>query len=67
MSEQKNIIGRRDETEAKGLPLLIFQRSGPLTEELLLEPARFGLGMLPVSCTAGECYAIGLRILLDGL
>src|SRR5262245_19492391 len=27
------------------LPLL--QRTGPLTEELLLEPGRFGLGMLP--------------------
>jgi anaerobic selenocysteine-containing dehydrogenase len=25
----------------------IFQRTGPLTDELLLEPARFGLGMLP--------------------
>ena len=24
-----------------------FQRTGPLTEELLLEPARFGLGLLP--------------------
>ncbi len=28
-------------------PLPIFQRSGPLTKELLLEPGRFGLGMLP--------------------
>ena len=28
-----------------GIPL--FQRSGPLTEELLLEPGRFGLGLLP--------------------
>jgi anaerobic selenocysteine-containing dehydrogenase len=29
-------------------PLLpIFRRTGPLTEELLLEPARFGLGLLP--------------------
>jgi anaerobic selenocysteine-containing dehydrogenase len=27
---------------------LVFQRNGPLTEELLLEPARFGLGMLPM-------------------
>src|SRR3954451_5035694 len=29
-------------------PLLpIYQRTGPLTEELLLEPAKFGLGLLP--------------------
>jgi anaerobic selenocysteine-containing dehydrogenase len=27
----------------------IFQRTGPLTTELLLEPARFGLGLLPVN------------------
>jgi anaerobic selenocysteine-containing dehydrogenase len=31
----------------KSLMLPVFQRSGPLTEELLLEPGRFGLGMLP--------------------
>jgi anaerobic selenocysteine-containing dehydrogenase len=28
-------------------PFPIFQRTGPLTEELLLEPGKFGLGMLP--------------------
>src|SRR5262249_12498653 len=30
----------------KPLPSM-FQRSGPLTAELLLEPARFGLGLIP--------------------
>src|SRR5215467_7036782 len=34
--------------EAKSWLPPVFQRNGPLTEELLLEPARFGLGMLPV-------------------
>ncbi len=45
----------------KALP--IFQRSGPLTKELLLEPARFGLGIVPpglqadaaVSSVCGFC------------
>jgi anaerobic selenocysteine-containing dehydrogenase len=30
-----------------GISDLLFQRRGPLTEELLLEPARFGLGLVP--------------------
>jgi anaerobic selenocysteine-containing dehydrogenase len=29
------------------LALSIFQRQGPLTEELLLEPGKFGLGLVP--------------------
>jgi assimilatory nitrate reductase catalytic subunit len=29
----------------------IFERHGPLTEELLLAPGRFGLGMIPASAT----------------
>ncbi|HEY3395304.1 MAG TPA: nitrate reductase [Lacipirellulaceae bacterium] len=29
------------------IPPSLFQRDGPLTSELLLEPARFGLGLLP--------------------
>jgi assimilatory nitrate reductase catalytic subunit len=34
----------------KQLPLLpLVHRTGPLTQELLLEPARFGLGMVPQS------------------
>jgi assimilatory nitrate reductase catalytic subunit len=33
-------------------PMPIFQRCGPLTEELLLEPGRFGLGMLPPNLQA---------------
>jgi assimilatory nitrate reductase catalytic subunit len=32
--------------QADGM-LPLFQRSGPLTAELLLEPARYGLGLLP--------------------
>jgi assimilatory nitrate reductase catalytic subunit len=54
------------------LPLL--QPSGPLTEELLLEPGRFGLGMLPAKaqpdavarsicgfCSTGCCLDLHLR------
>jgi anaerobic selenocysteine-containing dehydrogenase len=33
--------------QSAGFTLPIFQRTGPLSEELLLEPARFGLGMVP--------------------
>jgi anaerobic selenocysteine-containing dehydrogenase len=32
----------------------LFQRSGPLTEELLLEPGRFGLGLLPPGLQADK-------------
>jgi anaerobic selenocysteine-containing dehydrogenase len=46
----------------KSLPILppLFQRQGPLTEELLLMPARFGLGltpqgMLPDAVTGSVC------------
>ncbi len=35
-------------TRIEGLLPPVFQRNGPLTKELLLEPAGFGLGMLPV-------------------
>jgi anaerobic selenocysteine-containing dehydrogenase len=34
---------------APGMVPPMFQRDGPLTAELLLEPARFGLGLLPQS------------------
>ncbi|HEX4149077.1 MAG TPA: nitrate reductase, partial [Pirellulales bacterium] len=33
------------------LPLPIFERHGPLTDELLLEPGKFGLGMVPAANT----------------
>ncbi len=38
----------------KSLPVLppIFQRTGPLTDELLLTPARFGLGLAPPNLQA---------------
>src|SRR5262245_40135591 len=38
-------IQKENESSAAIPPL--FQREGPLTAELLLEPARFGLGLLP--------------------
>jgi assimilatory nitrate reductase catalytic subunit len=58
----------------KGLDLLI-RRDGPLTRELLLEPAKFGLGRLPsrlaaeqtTTMTCGFCSTgCGLNLLLKG-
>jgi assimilatory nitrate reductase catalytic subunit len=39
------------------LNLSLVQHSGPLTEELLLEPSRFGLGMLPAGMRADATTA----------
>ncbi len=36
-----------DKREYRRQLLPIFERDGPLTQELVLEPARFGLGLLP--------------------
>lgn len=41
----KTSANRARESRAKMLPL--FDREGPLSQELLLEPSRFGLGLLP--------------------
>lgn len=40
------------DAQTSGLGLRMFQREGPLTEELLLEPGKFGLGMAPASLQA---------------
>src|SRR5437763_2022469 len=61
-------------SKSKSLLPPIFDRQGPLTQELLLEPARFGLGMLPVAsqpdgvaksvcgfCSTGCCLDLHLK------
>ena len=54
-------------TQRKAYTLPIFQRTGPLTEELLLEPARFGLGMVPAKMQTRCGRKSHLRFLFDRL
>src|ERR1041384_6937607 len=42
-----NVIAKRRKRAAATIIPPLFQRDGPMTAELLLEPARFGLGLLP--------------------
>ena len=44
-------------SKSSGITPPLFQRDGPLTAELLLEPARFGLGLLPNEPPAGTLVA----------
>lgn len=46
--------GAAKENPAGIAPLSLFQRQGPLTSELLLEPAKFGLGLVPQGLRAEE-------------
>ena len=62
-----SIATTQTRNESSGIIPPLFQRDGPLTAELLLEPARFGLGLLPQQSSAGAIVAVRLRLLLHRL